>query len=256
MVLPYKQVFLAALLAIATEAVADFVSVAPDSGSCYTPSGCFELSGHITDIDTLAVKRLTNDLERRHVNGPLVLLNSRGGSVNAGINIGREFRKIRAVAVMGYEHVCFSSCVFALAGATQRMIAGKVGIHRPYSDNAGFTDIDEMQRDYSRLSQASKLFIQEMNIPDGLYEVMVRTPPEEIRILDEEELDAFGLNRTDPVEEDYRDSVDAKERGLSKKEYLQRKSEGKRVCGPLLGARDHTLEEYYACYNRMLDARL
>src|SRR3978361_752506 len=59
-------------------------------------------------------------------------INSRGGSVAAAIAIGRMFR--RENAWIGVNGVCFSACVFMLAGAVDRQTGklDQVGIHRPY----------------------------------------------------------------------------------------------------------------------------
>ncbi|MHB1401348.1 MAG: COG3904 family protein [Thiobacillus sp.] len=179
-----------------------------------------------------------------------VSLDSRGGSVDAAIEIGRNLRKIRAIATMGEDNVCFSACVFILAGATQRLIGGSVGIHRPYSEQTGVININEAQREYSRLSQKAKTFLRDMNIPEDLYESMVRIPPEEIRLLDSQELSAFGLNQPDPVESHFHDSLYSQQYGLTKQDYLRRKSLSKKVCNSAL--QSGNASAYNACNDRVM----
>lgn len=59
-------------------------------------------------------------------------LDSRGGSVNAAMSIGRILRNEGAGASVNQGSVCLSSCVLILAGGVTRSFLGKVGIHRPY----------------------------------------------------------------------------------------------------------------------------
>lgn len=244
----YAQLFLVACLATTTSD--GWANFARRTGNCPAPAGCYELSGAITDVDALAVRTMTQDLEKRHLVTPHVRLNSPGGSVGAAMAIGRNFRKIRAIATMGEAHICHSACVFVLAGATQRAIGGSVGIHRPYSELTGLLDIEKAQSEYTRLSQASKLFLREMNLPEELYEAMVRTPPEEIRLLDRNELSAFGLNKTDPVEEDFFNSLGAQKYGLTKQEYLRRKSHTKQACNSAL--QSGNVNAYNDCGERVM----
>lgn len=60
-------------------------------------------------------------------------VDSPGGDVAAAMKIGSILRKDPNHAVrIKQPSNCLSSCVFILAGATQRQILGRVGIHRPY----------------------------------------------------------------------------------------------------------------------------
>lgn len=244
----YAQLFLAACLATTTSH--GWANFSQRTGYCPAPAGCYELSGGITGADAIAVQTMTQDLERRRLTTPQIVLNSSGGSIDAAMAIGRNLRKIRALATMGEVQICYSACVFVLAGATQRAIGGAVGIHRPYSERTGLLDIDKAQSEYTRLSQASKAFLREMNLPEELYEAMVRTPSEEIRILHRSELSAFGLNKTDPVEEDFFNSLGAQKYSLTKQEYLRRKSRSKQVCNSVLQSGNATA--YYACDERVM----
>lgn len=236
-----------AVIVASTEAMADF---GPQQGNCPNAAGCYELSGDISELDALAVRTMVEDLQRRKVSRPYVMLNSRGGDVDAALSIGRDLRKVRAIATMGEMHICYSSCVFVLSGATQRAVGGSVGIHRPYSERTGLIDVDQAQREYTRLTQTAKRFLAEMNLPGELYEAMVRIPPEEIRVLNSFELSAFGLNTPDPVEQDFFDSIGAKQYNLTKQEYLSRKAREKQTCGAVLQTGD--VDAYNACVDRVM----
>lgn len=224
------------LISTTTKSYADFVPYDPN---CPIRAGCYSLSGEITNRDVLAVHAMIQNLQTRKINSnPLVKLNSSGGDIDAAIEIGRSLRKTGAVATIGKSDVCFSACVFVLAGAPQRAIFGSVGIHRPYSLRTGDISIEDAQRDYTRLMHLSKSYLIEMNLPDALYEAMIRTPPEELRVLDEYELANFGLNSIDPVQQEVSDSFDAKQYGLTKQEYFHRKVLSKQICDSVLQTGD------------------
>ena len=73
----------------------------------------------------------------------LILMNSPGGNVVASMELGDEFRKLRAaVVVAGYASVgtrsgpisgqCLSACIYALMGAARRVAPpdSRLGLHR------------------------------------------------------------------------------------------------------------------------------
>ena len=102
------------------------------------------------------------DFARQEAKAPrlpsLIFMNSPGGNVVASMELGDEFRKLRAaVMVAGYASVgtrsgpvageCLSACVYALMGATRRVIPpdSKVGLHRmsleaPGENGGGLAD--------------------------------------------------------------------------------------------------------------------
>ena len=221
-------------------------------GTCSNPSGCYVLSGTITGEDATRVNTVVNDLVGRKLSTPMIWLDSPGGSVDAAILIGRNLRRARAIAAIGEKGNCLSACVFVLAGATQRVVGGIVGIHRPYDAGSAIKTFDETQRDYTRLARDAKVFLAEMNLPEQLYEAMVRIPPEEMRRLEEHELATFGLNKVDPVYEDYRDSQVAKQFGVSKQVYLQRKALSKTKCDMVLQQSGSDISAYTACDDRVM----
>jgi hypothetical protein len=80
------------------------------------------------------------------------------------------------------------------------------------------------------METAVRVYLREMNLPEQLFEAMVRVPPEEIRILSDKELEAFGLSGTDPVEQDYIDAIDASYYGISKTECIRRRASVYKFC--------------------------
>ena len=159
-----------------------------------------------------------------------VILNSAGGDVATALKIGRHLRKTGVKAIIGGADSCMSSCVFILAGAQRRMVIGRVGIHRPYFPNDSTLDANAQQSTYAKLGAMAKSYLREMNIPESLWEQMMRIPGEKVRLLSQSELQDAGLGEDDPYSNEAESALAAKSLGLSKQQYLERKSRADRVC--------------------------
>ncbi len=217
-----------------------FIFIRSYAADVYCPPGeqfkwdkHMEIIGEITVADTIAVR---NCLQGKNTKvKPSVDVNSPGGDVYAAMEIGRLFRKYRVTFVFPLDSQCLSSCVFMLAGAVVRytptVIDGDyVGIHRPYSLKTGKLDFTKTQEDYQKVRDDVKKYLMEMNIPTSLFSAMERIPPEEIRFLTAKEIEEFGLEGYDPVEQELQDASAADLRGISRREYYRREIEGEREC--------------------------
>jgi hypothetical protein len=188
-------------------------------------------------------------------------INSPGGSVAAAMAIGRMLR--RENAWMGVNGVCFSACVFVLAGAVDRHIgkSSQVGIHRPYIRSRPDTPlaIDQVKQTYARALQDMRSYLREMNVSPRLADDILATEPENNHILTETELRAYRLTGVDPAEQQRRavqreiaDIQEANQLGLDRLEYTQRKRLGDNLC--LFSANGKLADgvEYWDCKKRIL----
>jgi hypothetical protein len=189
----------------------------------------YRISGEITTMD---VNQIKNILQNKPAGERTIFyLNSTGGDIYAAMEIGKLIRKARAGCMILEGARCYSACVFVLAGGVNRAAAGgTVGIHRPFSTYVGNRDYQSTQKEYRRTETAIRTYFKEMNLPERLFEAMVLVPPEKIRILSYEELKAFGLSGTDPVEQETEDATDASNYGISKTELIRRKNMLDEVC--------------------------
>ena len=108
-----------------------------------------------------------------------------------------------------------------------------MGIHRPYLAESR-KSYDETQRAHVALEQAAKAYLREMNVPDRLYDDMLRIPADRVRILTEKELEGYGLSGADPVYADWVIGERAKERGITKEEFLRRQALAESKCANLV----------------------
>jgi hypothetical protein len=175
-------------------------------------------------------------------------LNSNGGDVDAALKIGRIMRKtIAMVAVVPPNSICASACVFVLAGAANRIVTGKVGIHRPYDpDNTNISAKSQKQK-YYRLAKKIKDYLSEMNVQPKLYDDMIYISPENIKILSTNELQLYGLGGNDPYIEEATSAGYAKQLGISRQELARRMANAEQKCNK------YSNNDYSKCYQDILE---
>jgi hypothetical protein len=129
-----------------------------------------------------------------------------------------------------------SACVLLLAAGTERHVivdersSSRVGIHRLYTISTSETDYDSLQKKYRQIESKVRSYLKEMNVPEALYDAMMRIPSENAHFLSSSELEAYNLNVNDPVYADWTNSRAAAKYGLDKPEYLRRKARTDQEC--------------------------
>lgn len=160
-------------------------------------------------------------------------IDSAGGSVIAAMKIGRLLRQERESVMV--EGICFSACVFVLAGAVDRVVfpPGKVGIHRPYLGSYS----SEARREIESALRLMRDYLREMDVSPQLADDMIAVEPEDNRVLTASQLASYGLVGIDRAEKQRRaidqeisDVEEAKALGLDRREYNRRKSRAKLLC--------------------------
>ena len=169
----------------------------------------------------------------------IIHLDSPGGSVQAAFDIGRLLRSANAPVAIGPDKQCVSACVLILAGATGRLIDGRVGIHRPYFETPN-TDVDfnDVQKVYNKMTEQIRAYLREMNVSDRLADDMMIVPPEKVRFLSSVELANYGLGLEDLVIKEENDLKAAKKIGIDRREYMRRKALSHTLCAIPTGTGD------------------
>ena len=213
-----------------------------------------EIRGEIDAPTFNEFKRLVDDTRRqaesqkRYLTPPAVVLNSRGGSVTAAMAIGRLLRKEQGTAFVGTQAACYSACVLVLAGAVGRVMEGKVGIHRPYFEvPQQQVSSDRVKELYQKTLQDIRAYFGEMNVSEQLADLMLRTNPENMRVLNDAALNAYGLTFEDPIAQEARELADAQSIGVSRQEYIRRKALADTRCG--------TIFVSTKCYRDVMEAK-
>lgn len=147
------------------------------------------------EIDAAAPKRLSQALSTVQPGAIWITLNSPGGNLFAGMELGRIIRKYGASTSIGRRGskkfqgqpgVCYSACSLAYLGGLFRYInKGSVyGVHRVSSAvGPKATDLDVGQI----LSAAISSYIRDMGADPGLFDLMVKAGADDIYLLSAQE---------------------------------------------------------------------
>lgn len=234
----------------------DFRST-PLSNGCNHTVCTFYVSGEITDQ---TVKEAKSFLEANKNSSLLtVTFDSLGGDVNAGLELGRTIRKYGATTRLMSGN-CASACVIAFVGGVDRVtlsVSPKFGIHTPYTTDTKSTTYENSDTRFKTIHKLVSQYLQDMNIPPGLYEEMLRYPAESIHLMTREELSRYRVLGMDTAEQDRRDSSSARYYGLDKQTFLSRKQLAKIECDKYFVERptNDSILRHIACRDRIMYAK-
>jgi hypothetical protein len=159
---------------------------------------------------------------RQKIAGNTVWLDSNGGDIDAGMELGRLLRDRGVYTLVGKNDQCMSACVFVFMGGERRSVAGRLGIHRPFFPYT--YDTPDRKVRFRHLTKVLREFIDELDFPASLYAAVMLVPPESIQILTPGELKTYYLEGISPSSEDRLDARAARRLGLSMRAYLDRKA--------------------------------
>lgn len=147
------------------------------------------------------------------------MLHSPGGSVDEAIKIGRLFRKYSLTAMApfqlgdkwflgdgvpaasqlprgfelvpsgdcaGIDCICVSACAFMWFGAPAR--SGKVGLHRPYTKEPAFKELDrsEAAKAYGQVLNWVIDYLKEMEVAEPIIQAMISTGSSGVKWVEDE----------------------------------------------------------------------
>jgi len=148
-------------------------------------------------IDADAGARLKRFIQDKSIPGKSTLvLNSPGGSVLGGIELGRVIRDYDLLTDVGRDSAdtaeemtageCYSACALAFLGGDYRYIqqASKYGVHRFYFTTKGDHDSDAAQI----LSASIVQYIRDMDVEPELFGEMIMAGNKQINIIPHDEL--------------------------------------------------------------------
>lgn len=197
----------------------------------YTPYQIFingeinsDLESSIRTVVGFYVYRFREQISRHEIGGWFIV-DSIGGDVEAALRIGRMLRSVNASVAIPMRGRCYSSCVFLIVGAVERMSLGQVGIHRPYFGAVGRNvPAAEVRNRINAIDNLIERYLQDMNVPVSLLHAMKSVRPEDIQILSDHDLQRFMLNSPDPVWDELDVARQAWIYGTSSAEFRRRRS--------------------------------
>lgn len=129
-------------------------------------------------------------------------LDSSGGQVEAAIVAGDSIGESNWTIWVREGSICHSACVFVLAAGDNRLISGRVGIHRMMRISSTATSRAELNRELHEVYDNVKDYLQRNGVAVGVADLMMTVPNRSLRLLSGDELKQFGLDGTNAVQDD------------------------------------------------------
>ena len=180
-----------------------------------------KITGYISGDDVAPLKKVIETINKEHLKllNDSVELDSKGGTVYGSMAVGRVIRSAHLSTLVKKDVICDSACVYVLVAGVCRMADGEVGVHQVFYEVSHSRK--ETEDIYGKEKALSLGYLDEMDAPRAIYELGNSTPSYNIRQFTESEKEDFGLYAAIASEQDYRMSVAAKKRNVSKRVLLK-----------------------------------
>ena len=146
--------------------------------------------------------RLAAVAEQSGIHKRILDLDSSGGQVESAIVAGDGIGESGWTLWVREGSVCHSACVFVLAAGDNRLVMGKVGIHRMMRISSKATSRAELNRELHEVYDNVKDYLQRNGVAVGVADLMMTVPNRSLRLLTADELRQFGLDGTNAVQDD------------------------------------------------------
>ena len=159
-------------------------------------------AGKINPSFTALVSRLAVVADAMKISRRILDLDSSGGQVEAAIVAGDNIGASGWTIWVREGSICHSACVFVLAAGDNRLISGKVGIHRMMRISSTATSRAELNKELHEVYDNVKDYLQRNGVAVGVADLMMTVPNRSLRLLTNDELKQFGLDGTNAVQDD------------------------------------------------------
>lgn len=158
--------------------------------------------GKIDDEFTALVQRVAAMATRMDIGKRILDIDSSGGQVEAGIRAGDSIAESHWTIWVRDDSVCHSACVLILAAGDNRVISGKVGIHRIIRMSSTATSRTELNRELSAVHEQMKDYLARNGVDVAVADLMMTVPSRDLRLLTSTELQQYGLSGSNAAQDD------------------------------------------------------
>ncbi|MGQ4583005.1 hypothetical protein [Lysobacter sp. F60174L2] len=176
--------------------------------------------GKVSPEFTALIERTAELAESLGIDKRILDLDSTGGQIEQAIIAGDIIGESGWTVWVREDSVCHSSCVLVLAAGDMRMIAGKVGIHRMIRIGSNATSRAELQRELQEVHAQVREYLQRNGVAFAVADLMMTVPNRSLRLLTDAELDLYGVDGRNAVEDDLQRITLTRECGEA---FVQRK---------------------------------
>lgn len=172
-----------AIFAVPRNAAAAEIAVLPDTANSAHP--IIVIDGTIEEGDDKAFRKIAVEHD-----GAIVLLNSPGGNLVAGINIGKAIRLQEYWTAVGDYGMCASACGLAWLGGTHRLADpnARIGFHAAYIEKDGQAD------ENGAANALVGAYLNQLNMSQSAIVYLTSAPPTDMQWLPIRDARAHGID--------------------------------------------------------------
>ncbi len=158
--------------------------------------------GRVTQQFTQLMARLAVVANELSIDKRVLDIDSSGGMVEEAIRAGDVIAESRWTIWVREGAVCHSACVFVLAGGDNRLIGGRVGIHRIIRMSSTAATRAELNRELRAVYGRVRDYLERNGAAVAVADLMMAVPNRSLRILTSDELKLYGLDGVNPAQDD------------------------------------------------------
>jgi hypothetical protein len=124
----------------------------------------------------------------------VLILGSPGGVVASALKVSSlvQSRGMSTAIPSGFG--CYSACVYVFFAGREHVVRGELGVHRMSTGFGSANDASGAAAYYAQVSSE----LSRYDIPDGVIERMLATPPDSMHVFSKNEIASLSINRGSP----------------------------------------------------------
>jgi hypothetical protein len=172
-----------------------------------------QYSGRIDEHFVDLIERVGAMADRMDLPERILDLDSAGGHVEAAVRAGDALAGTRWTVRVREGASCHSACVLVLAAGDMRKIDGDVGVHRLMRDRSAATSRAELNDELREVNALVRGYLERHGVALAVADLMMTVPNRRLRLLTATELDLYGLQGRNAVQDDLERIVARRECG-------------------------------------------
>jgi ATP-dependent protease ClpP protease subunit len=158
--------------------------------------------GNINADFTSLVERVAEIAKRMDIDKRILDIDSLGGQVEDAIRAGDAIGASGWTIWVREGASCHSACVLILGAGDVRMISGRVGIHRIIRMSSTATTRAQLNTELQAVYGRVKEYLERNGVAVAVGDLMMAVPNRNLRLLSTAELQEYGLDGTNPAQDD------------------------------------------------------
>jgi ATP-dependent protease ClpP protease subunit len=148
------------------------------------------------------IERVTVTADELGITKRVLDIDSAGGQVEDAIRSGDFIAESAWTIWVREGAICHSACVLVLGAGDTRMIAGRVGIHRIIRMSSTASSRAELNAELNAVYRRVREYLERNGVAVAVVELMMAVPNRRLRLLTSDELQRYGLDGVNPVQDD------------------------------------------------------